>query len=82
MSASKSKKILLESFSRTTDEIFSLDEFEELIDSKKKIRIKYGVDVTSPYLHIGHAVNLWMMRELQELGHKVVFLIGDFTTDW
>jgi len=80
MSASKSKKILLESFSRTTDEIFSLDEFEELIDSKKKIRIKYGVDVTSPYLHIGHAVNLWMMRELQELGHKVIFLIGDFTT--
>jgi tyrosyl-tRNA synthetase len=80
MSASKSKKILLESFSRTTDEIFSLDEFEELIDSKKNIRIKYGVDVTSPYLHIGHAVNLWMMRELQELGHKVIFLIGDFTT--
>jgi len=80
MSASKAKKQLLESFSRTTDEIFSLNEFEELIDSKKKIRIKYGVDVTSPYLHIGHAVNLWMMRELQDLGHKVVFLIGDFTT--
>ncbi len=80
MSASNAKKQLLESFSRTTDEIFSLNEFEELIDSKKKIRIKYGVDVTSPYLHIGHAVNLWMMRELQDLGHKVVFLIGDFTT--
>ena len=80
MSASKVKKLLLESFSRTTDEIFSLNEFHELIDSKKKMRIKYGVDVTSPYLHIGHAVNLWMMRELQDLGHKVIFLIGDFTT--
>ena len=80
MSASKVKKLLLESFSRTTDEIFSLNEFHELINSKKKIRIKYGVDVTSPYLHIGHAVNLWMMRELQDLGHKVIFLIGDFTT--
>ena len=34
----------------------------------------------SPHLHIGHAVNLWMMRELQDLGHKVYFLIGDFTT--
>jgi tyrosyl-tRNA synthetase len=74
------KKELLESFFRTTDEFFSLNEFEELIDSKKSFRIKYGVDVTSPYLHIGHAVNLWMMRELQDLGHKVIFLIGDFTT--
>jgi len=80
MPGGSAKKQLLESLARTTDEIFSLNEFEELIDSKKKIRIKYGVDVTSPYLHIGHAVNLWMMRELQDLGHKVVFLIGDFTT--
>ena len=80
MPPSNAKKELLESFLRTTDEFFSLNEFEELIDSKKKLRIKYGVDVTSPYLHIGHAVNLWMMRELQDLGHKVIFLIGDFTT--
>ena len=75
-----SNKKLLESFSRTSEEIFSLNEFEELLKSGKQIRIKYGVDVTSPFLHIGHAVNLWMMRELQELGHKVIFLIGDFTT--
>lgn len=80
MSVGNDKKNILQSFSRTIDEIFSLKEFEELLDSKKKIRIKYGVDVTSPYLHIGHAVNLWMMRELQDLGHKVLFLIGDFTT--
>ena len=69
MSVNTAKKSILESFARTTDEIFSLKEFEELLDLNKKIRIKYGVDVTSPYLHIGHAVNLWMMRELQELGH-------------
>ena len=75
-----SGKKLLESFARTSEEIFSLNEFEELLKSGKQIRIKYGVDVTSPFLHIGHAVNLWMMRELQELGHKVIFLIGDFTT--
>ena len=80
MQVDSAKKQLLESFARTTDEIFSLKEFEELLDSKKKIRIKYGVDVTSPSLHIGHAVNLWMMREMQDLGHKVIFLIGDFTT--
>jgi tyrosyl-tRNA synthetase len=44
------------------------------------LRIKYGVDLTAPHLHIGHAVNLWMMRLLQDLGHKVIFLIGDATT--
>jgi len=46
----------------------------------KPLRIKYGVDVTAPDLHFGHAVNLWMMRHFQDHGHKVVFLIGDFTT--
>ena len=80
MLVGKDKKRLLESFSRTTDDFFSLKEFETLLDSNKKIKIKYGVDVTSPFLHIGHAVNLWMMRDLQDLGHKVIFLIGDFTT--
>jgi len=71
---------IISSFNRTTDEIFSLDEFRSRLESGKPLRIKYGVDVTAPFLHIGHAVNLWLMRELQELGHKVVFLIGDFTT--
>ncbi len=67
-------------FSRTTEEVFSMDEWDELLHSGKQLRIKYGVDVTAPYLHIGHAVNLWMMRKLQDLGHKVIFLVGDFTT--
>ncbi len=65
---------------RTTEEIFSLAELRSLLASSRPLRIKYGVDVTAPFLHIGHAVNLWMMRGLQELGHKVVFMIGDFTT--
>ena len=67
-------------FSRTTEEIFSMNKWNELLRSGKQLRIKYGVDVTAPFLHIGHAVNLWMMRRLQDLGHKVVFLVGDFTT--
>ncbi len=65
---------------RTTDEIFSLDELRSKIKENRPLRIKYGVDATAPFLHIGHAVNLWMMRHFQEQGHKVVFLIGDFTT--
>ncbi|MGH8627940.1 MAG: tyrosine--tRNA ligase [Gammaproteobacteria bacterium] len=65
---------------RTAEEVFSLDDFREKLASGRPLRIKYGVDVTAPFLHIGHAVNLWAMREMQEHGHKVVFLIGDFTT--
>jgi tyrosyl-tRNA synthetase len=72
--------IIQSAFARTTDEIFSLEEWKKLLSSGKQLRIKYGVDVTAPYLHIGHAVNLWMMRLLQDCGHKVIFLIGDFTT--
>jgi tyrosyl-tRNA synthetase len=65
---------------RTTEKILLEKEFQDLLESGRRLRIKYGVDVTAPFLHIGHAVNLWMMRWLQERGHKVVFLIGDFTT--
>lgn len=71
---------ILSHFDRTSEQFFSKDEFRAKLRSGKKLRIKYGVDVTAPTLHIGHAVNLWMMRYLQSLGHKVVFLIGDFTT--
>ena len=71
---------MIDSFARTTDEIFSLGELKKMLFSGRQLRMKFGVDVTAPDLHIGHAVNLWMYRKLQELGHKIVFLIGDFTT--
>lgn len=77
--ASKTDDILA-FFERTTEQFFSRDELRDKLKSGKKLRIKYGVDVTAPTLHIGHAVNLWLMRYLQDKGHKVVFLIGDFTT--
>lgn len=71
---------LLEALARTTEETYAPGELRALLDSGRQLRIKYGVDVTAPYLHIGHAVNLWMMRRLQDQGHRVLFLIGDFTT--
>lgn len=46
----------------------------------KKLRIKFGVDVTSPDLHIGHAVPLRKLREFQDLGHTIILVIGDYTT--
>jgi len=71
---------LIADFSRTTEGMYNLEEFRKLLLSGKQLRMKYGVDVTAPQMHIGHAVNLWMYRRLQEMGHKLVFLIGDFTT--
>ncbi len=71
---------VISSFSRTTEEMFSLEELKSLLSSGRQLRMKFGVDVTAPDLHIGHAVNLWMYRKLQELGHRVIFLVGDFTT--
>jgi tyrosyl-tRNA synthetase len=65
---------------RTAEQVFSVPDLREKLDSGRPLRIKYGVDVTAPFLHTGHAVNLWAMRELQEAGHQVVLLIGDFTT--
>jgi tyrosyl-tRNA synthetase len=65
---------------RTAADIITADELRTRLAAGRPLRIKYGVDVTAPFLHIGHAVNLWAMREMQEAGHKVVLLIGDFTT--
>jgi tyrosyl-tRNA synthetase len=65
---------------RTAADVITADELRAKLASGRPLRIKYGVDVTAPFLHIGHAVNLWAMRELQQAGHKVVLLIGDFTT--
>lgn len=65
---------------RRVDSIIGEKELKTKLASDKTLRIKYGVDVTAPFLHIGHAVNLWMMREFQEWGHKVIFLIGGATT--
>src|SRR3954469_12909142 len=48
--------------------------------TKKPLRIKLGLDPTAPDIHIGHTVVLNKMRQLQDLGHQVIFLIGDFTT--
>lgn len=65
---------------RTVADIITTDGLRAKLALNRQLRIKYGVDVTAPFLHIGHAVNLWAMREMQQAGHKVVLLIGDFTT--
>ena len=54
-------------------------ELEKKLSSGKKLKIKLGMDPTSPDLHLGHAVVLLKMKEFQDLGHEIIFLIGDFT---
>lgn len=65
---------------RTAADVITARDLGARMASGRHLRIKYGVDVTAPFLHIGHGVNLWAMRELQQAGHKVLLLIGDFTT--
>lgn len=73
----------LEILKRGTVEIISEDELrkklEQSIKSKKPLKIKAGFDPTAPDIHLGHSVLLRKLRQFQELGHEVYFLIGDFT---
>lgn len=55
------------------------DELVKKLKSGKKLKIKLGADPTAPDLHLGHAVVLEKLRQFQDLGHEVIFLIGDFT---
>lgn len=64
---------------RKIDEVISQDHLQKRIDEGGKLRIKYGVDPTSPDIHIGHAVALWKMREFQVRGHHIILVIGDYT---
>ena len=76
-------KSLIQNISRGTFEIINLDNLEKKLLSsqktKKKLRIKAGFDPTAPDIHLGHVVLLRKLRQFQDLGHQVFFLIGDFT---
>ena len=64
---------------RGADEILPLDELKKKLQKNKPLRIKVGFDPTAPDLHLGHTVVINKMRQLQDLGHEIIFLIGDFT---
>lgn len=64
---------------RGTDEVIKLEELETKLKSGKTLRIKAGFDPTAPDLHLGHTVLINKMKQFQDLGHDVIFLIGDFT---
>ena len=69
----------LKIINRGTDEILTESDLKKKLDSGKQLIIKAGFDPTAPDLHFGHTVLLNKLRHFQDLGHKVIFLIGDFT---
>ena len=69
----------LELIKRGIDELLTEDDLVSKLKSKKQLTVKVGFDPTAPDLHLGHTVILNKMRHFQDLGHRVVFLIGDFT---
>jgi len=64
---------------RGADELLKADELEARLALGRPLRVKAGFDPTAPDLHLGHTVLLNKLRQFQELGHRVIFLIGDFT---
>ena len=75
----KDTKQALEIIKRGSDEIIPEDSFKKLLISKKKLTVKAGFDPTSADLHLGHTVLINKLKAFQDLGHTVIFLIGDFT---
>jgi tyrosyl-tRNA synthetase len=69
----------LDLIARGADEILKPEELAKRLESERPLRIKAGFDPTAPDLHLGHTVLLNKMRQFQDLGHQVIFLIGDFT---
>jgi len=64
---------------RGIDELISEDELMAKLKSKKQLIVKAGFDPTAPDLHLGHTVLINKLRHFQQLGHQIIFLIGDFT---
>src|ERR1700726_1647241 len=70
----------LELLRRGGSQFISEAELKRKLEERRALRVKFGVDPTSPDLHLGHSVNLFKLRQFQDLGHLAVLIIGDFTS--
>ena len=70
---------LFETVKRSAVDIFSEDGLRKRFESGKLLKIKLGADPSRPDLHLGHSVPLRMLRKMQDAGHEIIFVIGDFT---
>ncbi len=72
-------KLIDELLERGVDEVIVKDQLRQKLLSGQKLRIKLGIDPTSPNLHLGRSIPLLKLRDLQQLGHQIVLIVGDFT---
>lgn len=79
MEINTDKKLIDEILTRGVSEVINKGELEKALSSGKQLRIKLGIDPTSPNIHLGRSVCLQKLRDFQKLGHKIVFIVGDFT---
>jgi len=76
----KDKKLIEKFLNRGVEKIFpSKKALEKELLSGRRLKVYQGFDPTGPYLHVGHAIGIRALRILQQLGHEVIFLVGDFT---
>lgn len=64
---------------RTIDLVVPEEDLARRLASGRALRCKFGIDPTSPTVHVGNAISLWVLRRLQDLGHQVVLILGDYT---
>ncbi len=75
----KNNDKIKEVLQRGTEEVIDRENLEKKLRSGKKLRVKLGIDPTSPNIHLGRSIPLLKLKDFQELGHQIVFIIGDFT---
>ena len=75
INSQKIKEIL----ERGVEDVIVKEHLEKALKSGRQLRVKFGIDPTAPDIHLGHAVPLRKLRAFQELGHRIILLIGDFT---
>ncbi len=80
MSVNTDPLIIEELLTRGVFEVINRESLKKKLQSGKQLRIKLGVDVTAPDLHLGHTVVLFKLKQFQDAGHQIIFLIGDATT--
>ena len=68
-----------ELLTRGVTEVIDKDRLKARLLSGEKLRVKLGIDPTGPNIHIGRAVVLWKLKEFQDLGHQIIFIVGDYT---
>ncbi len=73
------EKLIDKALSRGVEEIIGKEELKKAMLSGERLRIKLGIDPTSPNIHLGRSIPLLKLKDFQDLGHQIVFIIGDFT---